>query len=238
MSHNMNPNEQNNLFSRNGITTETDWDTTEDTFTATRPPQYKTQKYLPLTGPATVPRFVVTDGLQFYLNKQNGCRPYSDATSHTDSTPTITADEAVAAAATVLPRRHYPAENLARGPRNHVLWHATRNYDGTLQPLTELAIAALNHSFRDTYTGNVDQWVDDQCPLALEHMSIGLSLLEARSGVTTRTESTAGSSSWTVVSSTLGVAPSHMDDDLRNAGAEFDDVPACINSDLMDEDCA
>ncbi|KAI1261777.1 hypothetical protein F5Y18DRAFT_430804 [Xylariaceae sp. FL1019] len=237
MSEDMNPNEQNNVFSHNGA--DADWDMSEDTFTASRPPQYRTQNNnVSPHGSAAVPRYLNNAFWQYYMRYERGVDPRSDVASHTESTVTITADQAEATVAAAVPRNLSPYSIIPRGPRSHVVWHATRDYNGTLQPLTEYAIAALNHSFEESY-GDVKQWVDNQRSFSLEEpMTADLSMLDTRSNVTTCTESTAGFSSWTVVSSTDDAMPSHMDDDLRNAGAEFDDVPACTNLDLMDEDWA
>ncbi|KAI0428944.1 hypothetical protein F5Y09DRAFT_343153 [Xylaria sp. FL1042] len=206
----------------------------EDNYTAVRPPQYKDSN-LPSgmslsSGPSVTPENVVT-------RSQAPGRPTSsqgeDAPQHypaSDSTATVRADEVAATTqATQAPRRD-PT------PRAHILFYIDRDYNGATPPLTERALAAHNHYVAHaSVNGHIDEWIRGRSQFsAADPVDINMSILRNdRTETATRCGS---SSSWSMISSStltpLQIEP--VADVVCDTGVQFADVSAPIGH-LLDE---
>ncbi|KAI0468736.1 hypothetical protein F4859DRAFT_201119 [Xylaria cf. heliscus] len=217
MSHHIPLNHQVDLLSR--INDAGEGLEYEDTFTADRPPQYNDSNQVP----QTVDQDLTTSQMQSI--RDDGY----PASCRTDSTSTILLGQA-AAGATVTPTRPYIDY--------HVNYDYSRVDDGSAEPLTEQAIAALNNDFRNGwYNGNVGEWVRGRSQFSPSD-PVDLNLSELCSPRTI-TESTLGSS-WTIVSLSTPHLSSQTEygaDVICAAGLQFADIPAFpMGPTLLDED--
>ncbi|RWA08326.1 hypothetical protein EKO27_g6783 [Xylaria grammica] len=211
----------------------------EDNYTPTRPPQYNDRnqpsgRVLP-GGPSTVPRTVVTSQAP-----DNPTSPELEGVGQhypaLNSTATGVVDGVVTvAAASIPPHQPYPDPI----PRAYVLFHVNRSYNGAHQPLTEGAIAALDHDFaHGSASGNVGEWIHGRSQFTRANpVNPSISVLQCpRTYTVTRTGSTV-LSSWSIVSSTHQVSSTgHVADDVCAVGQQFADVSAPIGRRLLDED--
>ncbi|KAI3343147.1 hypothetical protein F4824DRAFT_494937 [Ustulina deusta] len=201
----------------------------EDSFTAVRPPEYNnsdqpSRRSLP-TGPSAAPQTGVTTSQApgHILSSQ-----LDDAGQHypaSNSAATVTGAEVAAATQATLPRLH-------------ILFHTNRDYNSALQPLTERAVAALNHDVaHGSGNGNVGEWIHGRSQFSpTDPMGINMSVLRnPPTGSATRTDSR---SSWSMISSST-LQPSQIEnvaDAVCATGQQFADVSAPIGP-LLDEDC-
>ncbi|KAK5630063.1 hypothetical protein RRF57_005778 [Xylaria bambusicola] len=150
-----------------------------------------------------------------------------------DSTATVMADEVAGATQAALPRLDpvVPA---------YILFHVNRDYNGAVQPLTEGAVAALNHSC--TYS-SVPEWVQGRSQF-FPGDQLGLDMSELlpsriRTSTAARTGSTVESSCTMVSRSTLKSMKTWGSHEVCAAGLQFADVciPIHHHQLLLDDDC-
>ncbi|KAI0818337.1 hypothetical protein GGR55DRAFT_71260 [Xylaria sp. FL0064] len=236
MSSHVSPKDQSDFLSVIG---ETNGDF-EDNYTAVRPPQYNVSN-LPSgvsfpsspSVPSGTPDNIVTAG-------QATGRPMSsqleDAGQHypaSNSTATVTADEVAAA---TLATQAIQAPGTGPTPRMHIFFHINRDYSGAVQPLTEHAVAALDHDFaHGSVNGYFAEWIRDrsQFPPAGRNISIPQ---KYRTETATRTGS---DSSWSIISrSTIGsMQMEPWADAVCATGMQFAEVSAPNRRGLLDENC-
>ncbi|KAI1496595.1 hypothetical protein F5X99DRAFT_63854 [Biscogniauxia marginata] len=196
-------------------------------FTRNRPPHLNDSNFpsTQINGIMTDPSHVANDGLA--ANRGNIYNPQRYAPSPQSATDGTNA--------------------AAMGVRNYLQYFINQNYDGTIQPLTEQAVDALNHCHRlGSHAGgggNISEWVNGGVFAAAEAggpaSAIGASISMLRDGPRSRlTMTTTGSSR------SMGSAArhSHLDCIAENvcaAGWQFDDMPAYpARLDIGDEDIA
>ncbi|KAI0408878.1 hypothetical protein F4802DRAFT_300805 [Xylaria palmicola] len=238
MSHYMPPKDEASFLSH---IIETDEDFGEETYTASRPPQYNNSNQAPgralPSAPGAVPRTVLTTAASLAdlaLSQTSDARGRYPPSSYTESTGTVVANGASAVAGAAV-------TGGTPGLRLDLLFHINRDYNGAVQPLTERAVAALNHDFgQGPFNGNVAEWV--RCRLHYppsDPMDLSpYTLCHPRTWTVARTGSTVGSS-WSMVSSTvLSLSQvGHVADDICAAGWQFDEVPAWpAGPAILDED--
>ncbi|KAI0195460.1 hypothetical protein F4808DRAFT_330057 [Astrocystis sublimbata] len=183
----------------------------EDAFTASRPPQYNNSNQVPQTmmGDRSSPE---TDDVG---------APYS-ALSHTDSTETVQAGNATSTPAPI---------------RDHILHHINHDYDSEAVPLTEQAVATLDHALRNmSYGSDIGGWARARLQFPpSDPADLSLSLLR---NPRERPDSTVCSSLSKVSSNTpSGSQEEQVAELISGAGLHLADVPPIpTGPDLLDED--
>ncbi|TGJ88528.1 hypothetical protein E0Z10_g234 [Xylaria hypoxylon] len=237
MSNHMSPEERLELLSSISNTS----GEFEGNFTATRPPQYNDSnqpsgRFLH-GGLSAVPRTLVTMSQAPQVPTPSQLEDVGQHYPSSDSTGTVMADEVAAAAAAAFSQ---PRPGLDPVPRMHILFHINRDYNGAVLPLTERAVAALNHDFaHGSGNGNVDEWIHGRSQFSpADQMDPSMSVLRhPRTRTVTRTGSTVASSWSAISSSTLRVSlMGHVADDVCATGLQFADVSVPIGNHLLDED--
>ncbi|KAI1283294.1 hypothetical protein F5Y07DRAFT_394210 [Xylaria sp. FL0933] len=233
MSSHVSPRDQSDFLA---VVGETNGDF-EDNYTAIRPPQYNVSN-LPSgisfpSGPSVTSDNRVAAGQAAgpLMSSQS-----EDAGQHypaSNSTATVTADEVAAA---TLATQATQAPGTDPTPRMHILFHINRDYSRAVQPLTEHAVAALDHDFaHGSVNGDFAEWIRDrsQFPPADRNISIPQ---KYRTETATRTGS---DSSWSFMSlSTLGsIQTEPWADAVCATGMQFAEVSAPNRRGLLDENC-
>ncbi|KAI0515195.1 hypothetical protein F5B22DRAFT_192195 [Xylaria bambusicola] len=208
----------------------------EDNYTFDRPPQLNLS-----TQPAggSSPNGASTVSQAAVITDQTPRRMASsqleEAGQHypaSDSTATVMADEVAAATQAALPR-------LDPVVRAHILFHVNRDYNGAVQPLTEGAVAALNHDY--AYS-SVAEWVQGRSQFSpADQLGFDMSNMlpsRIRTSTAARTGSTVESSCTMVSRSTLKSTKTWGAHTVCAAGQQFEDVCTPIyHSHLSLDDC-
>jgi len=217
-----------------------DWEDVfgEGYFTADRPPQYNNTNLpsslpVPASGTNAVPRTLPDTGLEYAFAQIHN--QYAQSW-HTNSSATVTADQAAATAASAA---------VSIPLRRHLGFYINRDYYGDIQQpqqLTESAVEALNNEIAmSSYPAFVTDWISDSPhhTRPADVTSVDVSLRRnPRTESAQHTTSTVGSS-WTVVSTSaqLHHHASELEHNVCAAGLQFLDVAAPREGPLIvDED--